>query len=513
MDQLSKLYHHLIISIIFYRIYTTAYANNYIANMYRKPDGSTTNLIPEMVEIFNNYFTSIFTEEDLTTLPAFQLDISLPFLENIKITPLIVYNMLKIIPGKSPGPEGWPLILLKKKAAEISIPLFIIFNKPLHSGILPDDWKRAHVTPIHKKGDYKVAGNYHSISLTSPIAKKLESIVRDSVFDHMLMNQLFTPSQHGFVPGKSCTTQLLLVMDYWTRSLDIGYPVDVNYQDFRKTCDSVPHNHLFVKLEAYSISDDLLIWLQKFLTNRKQCVILNGYSSHWSTVTSRVPQGSVLGPLSLLFTIYINDLPSLVTSPLLMFADDTKIFRSIQNHTDSLQLQSDINKLFEWSRVWQLQFTVSKCYHLHLGELPYSKYNIAGQVIFSTDLVKDLGVFIDNELQFHHHSSVIAVKASHVLALKHKSFECVDAQMFVSLYKSFFVRPILEYGNIIWGPHFVLDQITIEKMQRRATKHVANLHDLPYVDRLKELNLPTLSYRRFRGDIIFLHRIINDGFT
>ena len=80
-----------------------------------------------------------------------------------------------------------------------------------------------------------------------------------------------------------------------------------------------------------------------------------------------------------------------------MFADDTKIFRSTQNHTDSLQLQSDINKLFEWSKVWQLQFDVSKCYHLHLGQLPIS----------SIDLVNDLGVFIDNKLKFNHHSSVI----------------------------------------------------------------------------------------------------------
>jgi len=121
--------------------------------------------------------------------------------------------------------------------------------------------------------------------------------------------------------------------------------------------------YIFVKLEAYGISGDLLIWLQKFLTNRKQCVVLNGYSPHCS------PQGLVLGPL--LFTICVNDLPSFVTSPLLMFADDTKIFRSIQNHTNSLQLLSDINKLFKWSKVWQLQFNVSKCYHLHLGQLPY----------------------------------------------------------------------------------------------------------------------------------------------
>jgi len=118
---------------------------------------------------------------------------------------------------------------------------------------------------------------------------------------------------------------------------------------------------------------------------------------------------------------------------------------------------------FNLTRVWQLQFNASKCYHLHLGQLPYSEYNIVGQVISSTDLVKDLGVFIDSDLKFHHHSSVTVAKVNCVLALIHKSFECMDAQMSVTLYKSF-VGPILECGNIIWGPHFVLDQLTIEKI-------------------------------------------------
>ena len=152
--------------------------------------------------------------------------------------------------------------------------------------------------------------------------------------------------------------------------------MDVIYLDFHKPFNSVPHNCLFVKLEAYSISGDLLIWLQNFLTNTKQCVLLNGYSSHWSAVTSGVPQGLVLGPL--LFTIHINDLPSLVRNPLLMFADDTKNFRSIQNHTNSLQLQSDINKLFDGPEYGNLNSMFQNVIiNLHLGQLPCSEYLVA----------------------------------------------------------------------------------------------------------------------------------------
>ena len=199
-------------------------------------------------------------------------------------------------------------------------------------------------------------------------------------------------------------------------------------------------------------------------------MLLNGWYSNSSFVSiySGVSQGSVLELL--LFTIYINNLPSNVTSPMLMFVDDPKIFRSIQNDTDCIQLQSDINKLLPWSSIWQLNFNVSKCYLLHFGKSHcYSQYNIPGNIISSTGVIKDLGIYINKNLEFHYHSTSIAIQANYVLAHIYKSFECMDAGMLVQLYKSI-VRPILEYGNV-WGPHYVSDKSTIEKIQiRRATK-------------------------------------------
>ena len=132
----------------------------------------------------------------------------------------------------------------------------------------------------------------------------------------MLTNSLFSPSQHGFIAGRSCTTQLLTAMDYWTQSLNDGYPVDIIYLDFRKAFDSVPHNRLLMKLKAYGIGGSLLRWVQNFLSGRMQRVVLNGDHSSWSTVSSGVPQGSVLGPL--LFSLYVNDIPLSVDSPILL---------------------------------------------------------------------------------------------------------------------------------------------------------------------------------------------------
>ena len=112
----------------------------------------------------------------------------------------------------------------------------------LYSSHIPVSWKHAHVTPIHKKGSHSVADNYRPITLTLLIVRILESIIKDNITHHMLTNNLFSPSQHGFVAGRSCTTQLLTAMDYWTQSLNDGYPVDIIYLDFHKAFDSLPHN-------------------------------------------------------------------------------------------------------------------------------------------------------------------------------------------------------------------------------------------------------------------------------
>ena len=130
-------------------------------------------------------------------------------------------------------------------------------------------------------------------------------------------------------------------MDYWISSLDNNIPVHILYLDFRKAFDTVPCCHLFIKLAAYGIHGNLLDWIKSFLINRQQKVVLNGTSSEWSRVYSGVPQGSVLAPL--LCNIYVNDIPSVVNSETLMFADDTKIFRKIQSQSEFLQFQQDIS--------------------------------------------------------------------------------------------------------------------------------------------------------------------------
>ena len=457
---------------------------------------------------FNKFFSSVFTAEDPSTAPSFHVDKSDDIsLSSITIDPAIVHEKLNSLKsGKAPGPDGWPAEVFKQCSDHLCIPLSILFVKSLESGHLPQDWKTGFITPIYKKGNKTKVNNYRPVCLTSVVIKLFESIIRDTLTKYLYDNNLLSPNQHGFVPRRSCCTQLLHALNDWTLSLDEHLPTDVIYFDFSKAFDTVPHARLLLKLQAYGINGELLNWFKSFLTDRHQCVRVNGSLSCWERVRSGVPQGSVLGPL--LFALYVNELPSLVSSKLLMFADDIKLYCTIRSPEDCLTLQSDIDVLFEWSNHWLLSFNVVKCKVLHIGNAPYiGNYRLDGIQLEIVEDIRDLGIQIDSKLKFHTHTDIVTKKAYRVLGLISKSFECKDSDVIVKLYTTL-VRPIIEYNNILWGSSYILDNQKLEKVQRRATRMISSITHLPYLDRLRHLNLPSLQHRRRRGDLIYLYQLL-----
>ena len=216
-------------------------------------------------------FSSVFTCKGTSSMPSFSFHRETPILNSIIVTPSIVSDRLRNIKfDKSPGLEGWPVLVLKETTKELCLLLCILFIKSLQYSSVPEVWKQAFVTSIHRKGKHCKAENYRLISLTSTIGKIFESIIRDQIYQHLTTNDLLVHNQHGFTSGRSCTTQLLCAMDYWTSSLHNNILVDILYLDFRKAFDTLPHCHLFTKLAAYGIRGKLLDWIKSILTNRRQ---------------------------------------------------------------------------------------------------------------------------------------------------------------------------------------------------------------------------------------------------
>ena len=346
------------------------------------------------------------------------------------------------------------------------------------------------------------------MSLTSLCCKALEKIIRDNIVENLESQGLLHQDQHGFRGGRSCCTQLLEVMEIWTRWTDLGIPWDTIYTDFSKAFDSVPHKRLILKLKAYGIRGNLLKWISNFLSDRKQRVVLGSQKSSWKQVTSGIPQGSVLGPI--LFTIFINDMPDIVESMMKLFADDAKIYKAIESVNDLTLIQDDINKLFEWSLKWQLPLNLQKCKCIHYGKRnPEHTYTIGNINLMKDDQEKDVGVTFDSSLNFRLHIKNMISKANSRVGLIKRTFSKLNITSFKILYKSI-VRPILEYCSVIWNPIYKSDAQEIEKVQRRATKIVPSLCHLPYNERLKKINLTTLAYRRKRADVLQVYRIINN---
>ena len=165
---------------------------------------------------------------------------------------------------------------------------------------------------------------------------------------------ILSPRQHGFRAGHPCKTQLVLAIDDWARSLDSGTRTDIAIFDFSKAFDSVPHKRLMVKLHSYGMRGRTLRWVESFLSCRLQRLTMNGTQSSWHSVTSGVPQGTVLGPL--LFLLHINDIANDIRSEIRLFADDCILYRPIKNRNNCHILQDDIAKLHQWSLVWQMSF-------------------------------------------------------------------------------------------------------------------------------------------------------------
>ena len=390
-----------------------------------------------MAVTLNEYFLSVFSKESDGPVPSMNKLPSTSVLSDITISSFKVKKKIEELkPNSAPGPDNITPRFLKLNAEAMSTALAVIFNKSLQTGVVPEDWKSANVTPIFKKGAKGKPGNYRPVSLTSIPCKIQESCIRDEVVSHLVSNSLIKESQHGFMKNRSCTTNLLEFLERLTSEQEAGRPMDVVYLDFSKAFDKVPHRRLMGKFRAHSIDGNVLRWVENWLTGRRQRTVLNGETSDWGDVGSGVPQGSVLGPLA--FVIFINDIDFfiiLLITIMNKFADDTKLGNVIVDQSDIDNLQKCLDDLVEWAEVWGMEFNVDKCKVMHIGRTnPRAAYSMNGVVLKTTESERDIGVKVQSNLRPSLQCSEAAQRANAVLGQITRSFHYRDRRTFVKLY-------------------------------------------------------------------------------
>ena len=461
----------------------------------------------DKAEAMNDFFKSVFTHSDGES-PAKTAINGDKFLEDVEVTKERVKNLIdRMRENSAAGPDGLPPIILKILRDEISEPLAILFRRSIDDGRIPDEWRDAHITAIHKKGSKSEPGNYRGVSLTSVVGKLLERLVKAEIDSHVEGNALMSSTQHGFRTGRSTRTNLIKFLNETTKWNDDGYCFDVIYLDFSKAFDVVCHKRLLVKLRAIGISGKVLAWIEDWLSNRRQKVIVEGESSEWASVESSVLQGSVLG--GILFNIFVDDIDEAIIKALLKkFADDTKLAKIIKDIADALEMQENLDRLCRWADKWKMAFNASKCKVIHYGKKNIRfQYKLNGNVIESVCEEKDLGVWMEDDLKPTKQCRMAAQSANWALGQLTRAFHFRKASCLVPLYKTF-VRPKLEHAVAAWSPWMEGDRETIERVQKRMIRYISDKSGATYEERLASVGLTTMVERRERGDMIETFRTI-----
>ena len=311
--------------------------------------------------------------------------------------------------------------MLKMSASSIAPHLSALFNLSLSTGSVPTDWKLSHITPVYKAGDPSLVSNYRPISLLSLPSKVLERIVHNKLLHHLLSNSLLSTSQFGFRPFSSTQEAIISATTDWHKFLDLKANVAAVFFDLSKAFDTIPHSGILNALSNVGVSGPLYKWFSNYLSNRRQCVVLDGHTSSLANVSSGVPQGSILGPL--LFVLYmdsINRVPLSPDSKLLLYADDILLYSPICQPSDITTCQLDVDSISHWVSQSGLRLNIAKTklvlFSRQRHPPPFS-LTLEGIQIPQVDSVKYLGVILSKDLSWTRHINSVCTDAKRRVGL------------------------------------------------------------------------------------------------
>ena len=496
----------------FWKFVSTKNKNSRIPNVLHL--GNETAEGPNICNLFEKYFKSVFEPYKQTNFNYETHTIS--SVGKITTSENEVHDtLISLDENKGGGPDGLPSMFVKKCAKSLCVPLTLIFNKSLTDCTFPSRWKNAFVVPIFKGGDANCVSNYRPISKLNIFSKVFERIVHKYMINYIKQDIML--EQHGFLPKRSVETNLVEFVNFIQNAMDLQVQVDTVYTDFSKAFDKINHNILIFKLAKIGVHGDLLRWLTSYVFNRSLLVVVNGHRSTPFPATSGVPQGSLLGPL--LFLIYLNDIGQCFKHcNFSLYADDLKVYLSVNSISDCLLLQNDLDRLFSYCLQNELSLNIEKCCfisftrNLQIFKHNYSLNNIP---LIQSYSMKDLGVVLDSKMTFSLHIDYIVSKANKMLGFILR--QCRQFSSFTAmkmLYYSY-VYSKLNYASVVWNPQYNVYKSRLEIVQNNFLRFLrfkeSGIYSYTISTSLLRKNFKffSLEARREQSDVIFLFKILN----
>ena len=293
--------------------------------------------------------------------------------------------------------------------------------------------------------------------------------------------------------------------------LENGENVDSIYLDFSKAFDKCDLGILMHKLKALGIKGKLGIWINNFLTSRKQQVVISGKVSSVTNVTSGISQGTVLGPI--FFLIYISDIGNDISSKKQIYVDDTKVNRGIKNTEDVKSLQEDLDKLYDWAKINNMVYNGTKFQVIRYGNNKEIKEDTnyftkdTGEIIERFETLRDLGVILSEEANFKAHVLHVEKKVRRKIGWVLRTFYCRSTFFMKTLFKTLIV-PHVDYCSQLWMPTQSTQIQAIEKLQKDFFNRVPALREMNYWQQLGHLKMLSLQRRLERYRILYVWKVI-----
>ena len=383
--------------------------------------------------------------------------------------------------------------------------------------------------PIFKNGCRKDVSNYRPISCLPVLSKVFEKVVFNQLYDYLLLNNILTPNQFGFQPGKSTLHPIIHILNYIAEAFNQNKLVVACFLDLSKAFDLINHRILIEKLKKIGLNDISIKWFSSYLSNRKMFSCVNGtLSSSFKILERSVPQGSILGPL--LFLIFVNDMPLSNNLDSYLFADDTTALASGDNiHEIGPFVNSELHKLGLWLRSNELCINTSKTKIMvfsknkNIGEFPFVfNYNDIDnhdgesfqplERITSnspTPAIKMLGVYLDETLSFDYHCKKVISKINSAMFYLSSVKNILSTNALIKLYYAL-VHPHILYCLPAYSFTSLKNRKLLANKQKQCIRIIMkskyNAHSEPLFYKSQILPLEDLI---FQQKLLLMHSLVN----